>query len=564
MTRASRWWVVILLTTPILAPTAISALPEAKDSSSPSRHGQVDLLEIPKPELGRVDAPVQNQIRAAEGALAAILDDPRIPGAQEAQAFGNLGQTYQAYGFDDAAAACYANAAKLAPGSFRWHYYLAYVHQTSGDASSALRDYRQALALKPNDGCTMLRLGNVELELNHFDSARSWLANPAAQRLAPAAAMAGLGKIALAEKQYRTALTYFSTALSREPQASSIHYQLAMTYRALGDLQQMQEHLQARGEGEPAIKDPLLDEIDAIKQGRVGLLERGSKALHENRFADAIAIYRQLVGLNPSDPIGYIYLAATLAESGQQKEAIEQYRHALQLDPHNATVHFNMGVLFTEAGDEDAAIGHFQEAIRADPDLIAAHFQIANLFMRRGKNGEAEREYGVVVSMEPQNGFARLMQAMAAVHANAYARARSLLEDASLALPRDTDIGNALARILAAAPDPAVRDATRALEIIEALVRSEPSPDFEKQVTLQMALAGVGRFAEAASGQRAMILELERTGRPDVARLLRQNLVRYQHDEPCRTPWASNDPIFTPVPAKVRRPTQTRTMTARP
>ena len=40
------------------------------------------------------------------------------------------------------------------------------------------------------------------------------------------------------------------------------------------------------------------------------------------------------------------------------------------------------------------------------------------------------------------------MQAMAALHAGSYARARTLLEDAAAALSRDPDIADALARVL--------------------------------------------------------------------------------------------------------------------
>lgn len=547
MARASQCLVIILLALSMPWDVADAVSSAAKGSSPGLPDSQVNLLEIPQPDLARADLPVQIQVRAAEEALAAILHQPDASDARRAKAFGNLGQISQAYGFDDAAVACYTNAARLEPQSFRWQYYIGYLHQKGGDLGLAARDYQRALALKPKDGYAMLRLGNVELDLSHLELAKSWFGNPAAQREAPAAAMTGLGKVAFIEHQYQAALKYFAEAMALEPQASSIHYQLAMTYRALGDLRQMEVNLHARGDVEPTIHDPLLDEIDAMKLGRVNLLARGNTALQENRLPDAVAAYRQLVGLDPSAPIGYIYLAAALEKSGQRNEALEQYAHALRLDPHNAAAHFNIGSLLTEAGNDEGAITHFREAIRFDPERVEAHFQLANLLMRRGKDDEAGREYGIVVSVERQNGFARLMQAMAAVHAGEYAQALSLLEAASLVLPKDPDIANALARILAAAPDPGVRNETRALRAIQTLVQSEHGLDLEKGITLAMALAGVGRFEEAAAVQRAMIHQLEEMGRPDLARRLRKDLALYSQNEPCRTPWASDDPIFTPV-----------------
>jgi tetratricopeptide (TPR) repeat protein len=534
---------------------ALCAAGDAQDSSSPGVRfssqgpvdGQGDLLQIPKPNLAGTDQPVQTQIQNAERALSTILAQSNASGTQKAKAFGMLGEIYQAYDLGDAALASYANAAKLQPQSFRWHYYLAYLFEKRGDADAAAREYERVLAIKPNDGCAMLRLAQVELELSNLDSAKSWLRNPAAQRAAPAAAITELGKVALAEHQYQMALKYFRKALAIEPKAASIHYQLAKAYRALGDLQLMQENLRAQGDGDPTVHDPLLDEISAIKQSRLDLWKRGNLAMNEKRFSDAVAAYSQMVNMEQSDPIGYLYLAEALAGSGQREQALEQYAHALQLDPNNAVAHYNMGILLTEARRGELAMAQFREAIRLNPEMIAAHFNLANLLMRRGKDDEAGQEYGIVVAAEPQNGLARLMQAMAAVHAKKYAQARSFLEQASQALPDDSDIADALARVLSAAPDPDVRDETRALQIIETVIQHAQGMDFEKGVTLGMALAGVARFQDAIATQRGMIGELERAERPDLVRLLQHNLALYEHHEPCRIPWENDDPIFAPV-----------------
>jgi protein O-mannosyl-transferase len=553
-------WMLLAVAPARAAASSSAAAQESPERPSAGRSaGKVDLVEIPRPELAGVDQPVQEQIRAAQAALTAALGGSSSSSSsssravEKARAFGSLGEIYQAYGFEDAALACYANAAKLEPQSFRWEYYAGYLHQRSGDTESALREYQRAVTLQPGNASTMLRLGNLELSANHLDAARAWFAKALALRKSSAAAaLTGLGKVALIEQKYPAALKYFQEALAREPQASSIHYQLAMTYRGLGDLRQMQEQMQARGDVEPTIEDPLLDDIGVLKQGKVGLLERGSAAIHEKRFADAIASYRQMISLYPSDPIAHMYLGVALAKAGKSGEAREQYAEAERLAPGSAPVQYNMGILLIDTGKEEEAIAHFREAIRLDPGLAASHFQLANLLMRHKKDEEAGREYGIAATLEPQNGFARLMQAMASVHSGAYAQARSLLEDASLALPRDPDIANALARLLAAAPDPAVRDERRALQIIESLVRSEQGDGFEEGVTLAMALAAAGQFQEAAETQQAIIHQLEESRKFQLARLLRQNLDLYEHQKPCRRPWASDDPVFTPVPSNLQ------------
>jgi tetratricopeptide (TPR) repeat protein len=549
MKTACRWAALLVLALAV-AMSSANSFTAAQELSGQSADPKVDLNEIPQPDLAGVDQPVQEQIRASRAALAATLARSNASSTEKATAFGTLGEIYQAYGFNEAALASYQNAARLEPQSFRWQYYAGYLHQLDGDTESALRKYQRALTLKPNSATTMLRLANLELGANHLESAKSWFAKSMAQQNpSAAAAMTGLGKIALIEHRYPAALNYFKEALGREPQASTIHYQLAMTYRALGDLRQMQENMQARGEVEPTIHDPLLDEIRVLKQGKVGLLERGSAAIRQKRFSDAIAVYRQLVKIDPS-AISYMYLGVALAKAGQGSEALQQYTHASQLDPNNAPVQYNIGILLIDAGKEELAIPHFQEAIRLDPALSDYHFQLANLLMRRKQDEEAGREYGIVTSLEPHNGFARLMQAMASVQAGAYSQALTLLEEASVALPKDPDIANALARLLAAAPDPAVRNENRGLQIIESLVRSQQGDSLEEGITLAMALAATGRFQEAAAIQRAIIHEVEKSQEADLVRLLGQNLDLYEREKPCRRPWVSEDPIFTPVPNK--------------
>ncbi len=526
-------------------------------------NSQVDLVELAPPDLTGADPQVQEQIRASQAALAATIAQTDASRSRRAEAFGNLGEIYEAYNFDSAALDCYTNASRLDPQSFRWSYYAGYLRQLYGDPETAERDYQHALTLKPNSSPALLRLGALELTLGHPDAAKQYFSRAAAQRIPSAPALVGLGKAALVEHQYSAALKYLTQALARQPQASSIHNQLAMAYRGLGDLNRMQEQMKARGNAEPLIQDPLLDEIEALKQGKLSLLQRGNRAMSESRFADAVNAYRQMVSLDPSNPRAYVDLGNALYWAGIPGEAMKQYAHSLDLNPDNATVHYKIGVLLVEAKHEEQAIAHFQQALKLDPGLVDAHFQLANLFMRKREDADAEREYEIVVSLEPENAFAHLMGAMAAIHAGSYARARTLLEEAAAAFSTDADIANALARLLAAAPDPAVRDPSRGLSIVETLLNNQQSDPLEVGITFAMALAAVGRFHDAAAYQETIIRQLEASRQYDFARLLRPNLARYQQGKTCRVPWASDDPIFTPVPGKVQLSKEAEAMDAR-
>jgi hypothetical protein len=96
-----------------------------------------------------------------------------------------------------------------------------------------------------------------------------------------------------------------------------------------------------------------------------------------------------------------------------------------------------------------------------------------------------------------------------------------------------------VARLLAAAPDDQVRDGQRSLTHVQDLLRNQRTPDVGE--TMAMALAELGRYEEAIAIQRDLIAGGEKAGAQDVVRRLKDNLLRYERGEPCRTPWSEEE-----------------------
>ena len=96
-----------------------------------------------------------------------------------------------------------------------------------------------------------------------------------------------------------------------------------------------------------------------------------------------------------------------------------------------------------------------------------------------------------------------------------------------------------LVRVLAAAPDPNVRDGRMAAELGTQLVRQARS--WRTLEAAAMALAETGQWAAAAARQREAIEALQ-PANSDARTALTNNLRRYERHEPCRVPWTT-DPI---------------------
>jgi len=523
----------------------------AAGPASPAQGAPPASLSLPDPDLARFEKVIQEQLREARARLLAPAQNSASAKSDLAQLYGQLGKLYQTYDLKDAALTCYLKAQTLDPTAFAWRYYSGYIYQANGDPQTAVLHFQNALQIRPDDLATLVRVAQAYTDLNQTELAKPIFEKVLRLDKSCVPALVGLGKFALSGNDYKGAVELFQEALALDPKASSIEYQLAMAYRRLGNLSQAQAHLLRQGSRQPQMPDSLIEELEGLKKGKAALWRRGARAINGGRVAEAVKDFRELVTLDPEDATSRMYLGIALARAGDGKQAIEQYSEALQRAPGNAGVHYNLGVVLAERGAVEQAVEHLQAALRSDSQMTKAHFQLANLLMRLGHYAEAPSEYAAVVRMEPRNAFARLMEAMALVRLKNYSAARDKLEQAVTAVPGDSDLKTALARLLAACPEESVRDGPRALQMIQQVMSNEKSFDLEQGQALAMALAAIGQFQEAAKIQRFMIAELERAGQVDLARLLRANLTSYERDQPCLIPWRDDDPIFSPVPGKM-------------
>jgi len=531
----------------VFALLAESKVPQ--ETSAAGRLAQV-VRPIPQPNLGAVQDSVRQQLEAAWAELQAATQRPGRDQRQIADAYGRMGKVYHAYDFSDAAAACYQNAMSLDPQDSSWPYALGRLYQERGDVKKSIDCLRLADRLRPNEIPVLVRLADAYLTDGQSETAKELFERSLKLDGSLVASMAGLGRIAVSQRNFGKAIELLNAALRLQPSASSLHYPLAMAYRGTGERQLAQEHLLQQGPGKPSCPDPLIDDLEKLKKGEMALWRRGNQAMHEGRYADAVKLYGEMVNFSGEDPLPRIYLGNALAATNNVEGAIDQYRHVLRLMPGNATAHYNLGILLLE-DSEPRAIEHLRDAIASDPGLKVAHFQLANLLVKQKKYEDAVHHYSRVIELSPENEFARLMKALSLVRLEKYSEAKKDLEEGVASLPESNDLTLALARLLAACPDRALRNGARSLQLVEKLLKSQPSPDFEVVETYAMAMASNGRLAEAAELQRRMIGTVESSGRHDLATVLQRNLKLYERGQACSTPWRDDDPIFFPKPGKL-------------
>jgi tetratricopeptide (TPR) repeat protein len=516
----------------IFAQSAQGALGQTNEGGSILPPPAQGLAPIEQPDTRNMEPEVREHLTYAWNALAAAVKDPKTPADKLGEAYGTIGQIYQAYSLNAPAKGCYLNASRLAPKDFRWPYLLGKLYEREGDAQAAVGYYNTAHQLRPDYLPVLVSLGNIYLQLNRVDEAEGFFKRAAAMDEASAAAQYGLGQAALSKRSYAGAVKYLEKALRLAPEANRLHYALAMAHRGLGDMEKAQSHLSQSGSVGVRASDPLLDGLpDLIKGARLHLI-RGRAALEARRFSEAAEEFRKAVAQQPESITAHLNLGAALTQTGDIRGAIEQFEETLRLDPEHANAHYNLGLLHARAGRHEQAITHLRSAVGASPNDNSARFLLAQELFTAGRLEDAEAELSKVVASAPENEDALLGLVKILLVRKQYRRALAALEKAHAQFPQKGRTVVTLAYMLAASPQTELRDGKRALELARAVY--EAAATIKHGALVAMALAEIGRCEEAADWQRRIIQRAAADGKPDLLENLKAALNRYEKERPCR------------------------------
>ena len=516
-------------------------------ASSQAAVAEPTLLPVVLPDLSRVHASVQEQIREAYAALMALE-----PG-ERGEAYGQLAKLLMASEYPDQAEVCLLNAQLLASDDFRWPYYLGHVYMSKGQLMSAVAHFEQALRLRPADLAALVWLGDVYIEVGQPEAAEPLLTRARSLHPDTQAVLFQLGRVAVAKQDYASAVEHLEGALRMNPAATMIHYPLAMAYRGLGDLEKAQSYLDQSGGRAGAgvsvtLPDPLMSEVSTVLRSPQAYWDLGLYAGAKGNWPEAVRLFRNAVELAPDSPILRLNLALALNHLGDARAALDQFVEAVRLDPQLAGAHFTMGTLFERSGRDQEAIDRYTMAVTYDPNLGEAHLRLADALRRTGQLEASLSSYQRVLELEPDWKEARFGEAMALVRLTRHGEAVERLRVAMDSHPEEPAFPLALARLLAASPDPQVRNGQEALDVAQALAEKHETRSMAVAEAMAMALAEGGQFAQAVEWQRVAMSSATAAGYTEVAQRMAANLALYQLNRPCRTPWRDDEPEHRPGP----------------
>lgn len=463
------------------------------------------LLSVPVPNLEGQAADIRSDLDKVRNAVNAALLKPEVSAAELARAYGELGGLYQASFLRQSAEPCFQNAMRLDPENFRWAYYAAWLADQTGQTSLALTRYEHARSLKPDYPPLTLRMADVWFDLNETDKAETAYREAARRQGLEAAALFGLGQIALLRRDYESAIGEFSKALQSDPAATRIHYPLAQALHAVKRDAEAKEHLAKRGDRLPTVKDPLIEELDAMKNSARRYFSRAMKAIEERDYGAAATAFALGLETEPDNATARVSYARALYLSDRKSEARQALERAVAQQPDNTLGLFLLGVLSDEAGDAAVAGDYYQRILVHEPGHGGAHFYLANYYWRQGDYASAQRHYAAAVADDPRNVPARLLylDTLDKTGASA-AQLKVALEAAVQHSPEQPLFTLRLVSLLATSKDTGIADPQQALRLARELAEQQQVIPPAREA-LALAHAATGDFKQAAEIQQQVV-----------------------------------------------------------
>jgi tetratricopeptide (TPR) repeat protein len=408
---------------------------------------------------------------AARSAIAAAYAAAQARPA-DAKAAGDLGRVLHAWEQWDAARGAYARAQALAPTAFEWRYLDAVVLRRLARPDEAVIALRAALARAPDYLPAKLTLAEALLEAGHLEEARRRFEALSDAASAPAVQF-GLGTIAAREGRHTDAVEHLERAIALYPEFAAAHYAIARVYRALGRRDDAEAALARHakyGAQWPAIEDPVLASVSAVREDAGALVQRGVKRADAGDIEGAIAAHVAAVALDPSFAQAHANLIGLYGRVRNWDKAGAHYRAVVKLAVNVSDAHYDYGVLLGLQEQWDAAAEAYRQALALNPQHAQARNNLGQILERQKKPDEAAAEYQRAVDSQPTLRIARFNLGRMLIAKGRHDAA--IVELAKLTEPRDAEAPRylfalATAHLRAGHRDEAVKWATEAKSLAE-------------------------------------------------------------------------------------------------
>jgi tetratricopeptide (TPR) repeat protein len=483
---------------------------------------------------------------------------------------GRLGMAFHAHALFPQAAACYRQAAALAPEEGRWPY-LAALAVAKTDPAAALPLFAAADERGLASAAAHIHHGDILSGLGDQEQAAAQYRAALEINARSSHALYGLARLAMAAGEPSEARSLLEKAASFSPNHGEVHGLLAQVYRTLGLEEEAQEQvlLAAAYPDATTAPDAIFAAVEKEAVSSTALVLRGRRLAEGGQFAEAEKLFRRVLEIRPGNARDFTNLGAALAAQGKVEEAVAQYDRALALDADDPVALSNLAMARADKGDLALAADTLLRAIAVDPAYAEGHRNLGSVRMRQNRPTEALEHFRQALALRP--GFIEARNDLAGALASGGdldgareqwrqvlaidSRDLSALYNLSRALasrgehgeairhlrqglavaPNSSRLASALAWELATAPDPSLRNGQEAQRLAARALKAYP----EEMTLLDIyaaALAESGDFTAAQLAAEKALASAQRRGAKAFAKEVAARLALYRQQRPFHQP----------------------------
>jgi tetratricopeptide (TPR) repeat protein len=258
----------------------------------------------------------------------------------------------------------------------------------------------------------------------------------------------------------------------------------------------------------------------------------GIVSLRQGRIEEAIAELNQALKIDPTLAEAYCSYGNALLREGRTAEAVTRYNEALRIDPACTEAYCNLGNILLQQGRIADAIADYREALRNEPTLAEASNSLGYLLLQQGRTEEAVAQFNEALRNNPTYAEAQSNLGKGLFQLGRTAEAIGAIRKALELKPSNAEIQNNLAWLLACAPQLALRDGARAVQLATQASQSTGGSNPLILRTLAAAYAGDGQYAKAVQAAQTALQLAESQSNSALANALRREMKLYEAGQP--------------------------------
>jgi tetratricopeptide (TPR) repeat protein len=255
---------------------------------------------------------------------------------------------------------------QLQPGSAEGHFNLGLALQSANELDESLAEFRKAASLQPGMHGIHLFTGIVSYKLNHLSAAHDELVSETKLEPKNPAGWMWLGVVELARDHAEAAAAALDKAAALDPANPDILYH--------------------RGRAHLLVSKESYSEMFKLNPGSSRVYEvLGQADVEAFRPDDAIADFRLAIRAAPNQPGLNEELGDACWSAGKFQEADDAYSQEIKNDPTNAVARYKLGSLRVIRGDAASGVPLLERALAVDPTISDAHYYLGKGEAASGK-----------------------------------------------------------------------------------------------------------------------------------------------------------------------------------